>query len=98
MVARRVAQRLQTQRSVMIPPPLESAALFEASGLPRFLGNRMGMFFAKGGQGMTQFGRALAELNIDPLCELQPGEGPCGTCQPNAAVQAGEGAAPGRHL
>jgi hypothetical protein len=25
---------------------------------------------ARGGQGMTQFGRALAELNIEILCEL----------------------------
>ncbi len=33
---------------------------------------------AKGGSGMTQFGRALAELNIGIIREQQPGQGPHG--------------------
>ncbi len=41
---------------------------------------------AKGGQGMTQFGRALSELNIaDSLCKFEPGEGPCRADEPDAA-------------
>ncbi len=54
---------------------------------------------AKGGQGMTQFGRASGGAeHRDPLRELQPGQGPRRASEPHAAGPAGQGAAARRRL
>ena len=41
---------------------------------------------------MTQFRRGLAELNIEILRVLQPGEEPHGTGEPHATGPVGKGA------
>jgi hypothetical protein len=46
---------------------------------------------AEGGQGMTQFGRALSELGIEILCANSSQAG--GTGEPHPAGPSGEGAA-----
>ena len=48
---------------------------------------------AEGGQGMTQFGRALSELGIDSVRELEPGERSSGTGEPHLTGPSGEGVA-----
>lgn len=54
---------------------------------------------ARAGRGMTQFGRALSELNIEiPLCQFQPGQRPGRTGQSDAAGSACEGTAPCRRF
>jgi hypothetical protein len=54
---------------------------------------------AKGGQGMTQFGRALAELNIEILCaNSSQAKGRVERANRTLAGQAGKGAAHGWHL
>ena len=53
---------------------------------------------AVGGDGMTQFGRALHALNIDIICaNSSQAKGSCGARQWNAAGPAGEGDATMRH-
>jgi hypothetical protein len=49
---------------------------------------------AKGGSGMTQFGRALAELNS--VRQLKPGQGPRRTSESDVTGSSGERAAPRR--
>ena len=52
---------------------------------------------AVSGDGMTQFGRALSELNIRFLRQYQPGEGPSRACPFDTAGPSGEGVAARRH-
>jgi hypothetical protein len=49
---------------------------------------------AKGGQGMTQFSRALAEHHRNTVRQFEPGEGPGRTGQPDAAGPPDQGDAP----
>ncbi len=65
--------------------------LRQALGLP---GEHAGR--CRVGSGMTQFGRALAELNIEILCaNSSQAKGRVETGEPHAAGPAGEGAAAG---
>jgi transposase len=97
---RRYAVELVRTRYADFGPTLATEVLLEKHSLA-FYSDKHSVFRAvrqdtKGGQGMTQFGRALAELNIEILCaKLQPGKRPRGTCQPNPAGQAGEGTSHG---
>ncbi len=52
----------------------------------------------KGGQGMTQFGRALSELNIEILCaNSSQAKGPCRAGEPDASGPIGEGVTACKH-
>jgi hypothetical protein len=54
---------------------------------------------AAGGDGATQFGRALRELNIDIFCANSPqAKRPCRACVRSPAGSAGQGIASGRHF
>lgn len=50
----------------------------------------------QGGDGYTQFGRAMYELNIE-LRQQQPGQRSCGACEPHSAGSPGQGAAASRN-
>jgi hypothetical protein len=79
-------------------------AYLERYGKPiAFYSDKHGVFRvnkkdAVGGDGMTQFGRALHALNVDIICaKFLAGQGPRGAGERDAARPAGEGDAVARH-